>query len=186
MLHFNYGFFNNAVCSSYSIESNNTRITFLLTELSPSWESSNCAATQELLWNQKVHDRAHKSRPLVPILSQIDPVHTIPSYLSKTNLKLPTQLILVFLVASFCLTSPPISYMHSSSPHSCYISCPSPPHWLDHCNCTWQRVQNMKLLIMLFSPIRGLVKLNWKDTKGNGRNISLGIIPEFFWRNWGE
>jgi hypothetical protein len=59
---------------------------YLLTELSPSWEAANCAATQELpsiLRNPNVHHRVHKNHPLVPILSQIDPVHTIPSYLSQ-------------------------------------------------------------------------------------------------------
>jgi hypothetical protein len=60
--------------------------TYLLTELSPSWGAANCAATQELpsmLRNPKGHHRVHKSPQLVPILSQIDPVHTILSYLSK-------------------------------------------------------------------------------------------------------
>jgi hypothetical protein len=61
-------------------------VTYLLNELSPSWEADNCAATQEIssiLWNPKVHHCVHKSLPLVPILSQIDPVHTIPSCPSK-------------------------------------------------------------------------------------------------------
>jgi hypothetical protein len=55
-------------------------------ELSPSWKPANCAATKELpriLWYPKVHHRVQKSHPLVPITSQIDPVHTIPSYLFK-------------------------------------------------------------------------------------------------------
>jgi hypothetical protein len=61
-------------------------------EQSPSWEAKTSWATQEILWNPKVHSRIHKSSPPVPILSQIDPVHAPPSNLSQIhfNIILPS------------------------------------------------------------------------------------------------
>jgi hypothetical protein len=44
-----------------------------------------------ILWNAKVHYHVHKSPPLVSILSQIGPVHIIPSYL-RSILILSTRL----------------------------------------------------------------------------------------------
>jgi hypothetical protein len=79
------------VVSTYLL---NYLLTYLLTELSPSWEAANFATTQELpsiLWNPKFHHRVQKGPPLVPNLSQIDPVHTIPSYL-RSILILSTHL----------------------------------------------------------------------------------------------
>jgi hypothetical protein len=48
-------------------------------EQSPSWES-NSQGTPYILWNPKVHYRVDKSPLLIPILSQMHPVQTLPTY----------------------------------------------------------------------------------------------------------
>jgi hypothetical protein len=62
-------------------------------QMSPSGEAANYAATQELpniLWNPNVCYCAHMRPPLVPILNQINPIHTIQSYLSKIHFNIVT------------------------------------------------------------------------------------------------
>ena len=68
-----------------------TFVTYLLTYSmvqSPSWEANWFAASQEIphiLWNPKVHYRAHKHPPPVPILGQPNPVHIPTSHLLEIH-----------------------------------------------------------------------------------------------------
>jgi hypothetical protein len=66
----------------------------------------------------------HNSPPLVPILSQFNPVHTTPSYLSQMHYNFPATYVFVFLVvSSFCL---PHQYPILLPPPPIGVTCP--PH----------------------------------------------------------
>jgi len=57
-------------------------------EQSPPREINSNSASKEisrLLWNPNVHYRVHNSLPLFPTLSQMNPVHILPSYFFQTH-----------------------------------------------------------------------------------------------------
>ena len=103
--------------------------TYLLTystEESPSWEANRFAASQEIphiLWNPKVHHLTHKCPPSVPILSQLDPVHTPTSHFLKINLNIILPSASGSLKRSLSLRFPHQNPVHASPlPHTRYMS----------------------------------------------------------------
>jgi len=76
---------------------------------SPSWEANRFSASQEItrfLWNPKFHYRIEKWPTPLPILSQIDPVHTPTSHFLQIHLN----------IISFRQVSPPKPCIHLTSP----------------------------------------------------------------------
>jgi hypothetical protein len=87
------------------------------------------------LWNPKVPHRVHKSPLLDPILSQLNPVRLIDSYLPKVHLNVillptprPSQWSLAF--------GPPNQNSVNTSllPHACHMSRPPHPPWFNYPN----------------------------------------------------
>jgi hypothetical protein len=87
---------------------------------SPSSEANQFSASQEIpriLWNPKVHYRIHKCPPPVPILSQLDPVHT-PH---------PTSWRFILILSSHLRLGLPSGLFHSGF-HNKIMYTPSSPH----------------------------------------------------------
>ena len=98
-------------------------LTYLLTysmEQSTSLEANRFSASQEIpriLWNPKVHYRSHNCLPHVPILSQLDPVHTPHTLLPEDPFEYFSPIYAwVSQVVSFPQVSPPKPCVRLSSP----------------------------------------------------------------------
>jgi hypothetical protein len=123
-------------------------------EQNPSWEANSHSSSNEifhLLRVPNVHCRFHKHPPLVPILSQTNPVHTHLTSLrfilrlsSHLRLRLPSG----FFASGF---QTKISYAFLMSPMR--VTCPSYLILFDliTLNNSWWSMNVMKLFIMQYS-----------------------------------
>jgi hypothetical protein len=85
-------------------------------ELRHSCEAASCAATQEISnisGNQKVHYRIHKSPSSVPVLGQINPLHTIPSSLHPSSILILSTHLHLGLSSGFFSSGFPNNVLHA-------------------------------------------------------------------------
>jgi hypothetical protein len=81
-------------------------------------EANRFSASQEIpriLWKPKVHYRVYNSPPPVPVLSQINPVHDLPSHFLKIHLNIILPYARVFQEVAFLQVSPPELCLHVSA-----------------------------------------------------------------------
>jgi hypothetical protein len=99
---------------------------------SPSWEANSFSATQEILrilWNLSVNYRIHKCPTPVPVLNQLDPVHTSTFHFLKINFNIILPYMPDIPTGLFPSGFPQKPRIASPLPHTLYM--PHPPHFLD-------------------------------------------------------
>jgi hypothetical protein len=149
----------------------------------------------------------HSNQSLVPLLSQITPVHDLPSCFFKDPLRIyayPTGYLTktrhAFLISSICAISPPTQFSLISSPGYRYRRWRSSLRILLHCAVTSSQAQISTAPSLSRTPSRLCSSLNLTDQVPHphqikGKYIAMLILiftflnnnkqeDEIFWTEW--
>lgn len=107
------------------------------TEQSP-WKASQ--GPPHISWDPKVHYRVLRCPPLVPMLSQLNPVHNLLPISLSSMLILSSTYAWVFQTVSFLQVCSPNFVSIPLLPHICYMPCPSHSPLFDHIHVYTQKV----------------------------------------------
>ena len=126
------------------------------TKGSPSREAN--ISWGSMLWNPTIYYLAHRSPPLVPVMSKINPVHALPFYCNILII-FPIN-VWIFQMVAILYIFQPMLCMHLSSTPSCLVLPLSSPSLSDRQNAICWRIQCMKHLIMQYYPAICFFNLN--------------------------
>lgn len=98
----------------------------------------------------RLHYRTHKGTPVVTILRQINPLHTLQSSLCKIHFNIAVYLCLYFKSISFFQVSLPKRYKHFFSFQYVPDALPISSSFLYKRSSIWRRAQIIMICIMQF------------------------------------